>query len=88
MISLYVDKGNIILFPNPVLKTSYLKVDYPESQNFTIKIFNSTGNLVEVYQLIAPTQIEINSINYQKGIYFYQVIKENKQIFNSKFIVL
>lgn len=78
----------INLYPNPVINSSYLEINNPKRQNFTIRIFNSTGSLVKEYQATSQTKIEIHSSNYKKGIYFYQVIENNQQIFNSKFIVL
>ena len=44
----------ITLFPNPVKECSYLILDYANKQNLTIKIFNSSGNLVaEIMALIS-----------------------------------
>jgi len=81
-------KKAITLFPNPVNNISSLEIENPKLQNLTVKIFNSTGNLVKEYQTTLQVKIEIRSSNYKKGIYFYQVIENNQQIFYSKFIIL
>jgi len=49
---------------------------------------NSIGNVIEKYQVTTPNRIRINSINYPKGFYFFQIFEENQQIINEKFIVL
>ena len=84
----YLKENNTRILPNPVRNVSYLVLDFPDHHNLTIKIFNSTGNVVEEYQVTTPNKIRFNSINYRSGIYFYQVLEGNQQIFNNKFIVL
>jgi len=83
----YHKENNTRIFPNPVKNVSHLILDFPGHHNLTIRIFNSTGNVVEEYKITTPYKISINSVNYPKGIYFYQVSEENQQIINEKFIV-
>lgn len=76
------------IFPNPVKDISSLILDNPNHQKLTIKIFNSIGSLINEHHVESTTKIKIHSSAYPKGVYFYQVIQGNQQIFNSKFIVL
>ena len=84
----FLKENNTRIFPNPVRGISHLILDYPDHYNLIIRIFNSTGNIIEKYQITTPNKIEINSINYPKGIFFYQVLINNQQIINEKFIVI
>ena len=79
---------NVSIAPNPVTDISYIKLENPCSEKLTIKIFNANGYLVKNHQIESSTKYKIDASTYSKGVYFYQVIKENQQIFNSKFIVL
>lgn len=81
-------KNNIQLFPNPVKGISHLIIDDPNHNSLTIRIYNSTGIFIEQHKVVSPTRIKINSNNYPKGMYFYQVFESNKLIINEKFIVL
>lgn len=79
---------NVSISPNPVINISYLKFDNPHKEKLTITIFNANGCLVKKHQVVSSTKLSIGASSYQKGVYFYQVIKENQQVYNSKFIVL
>lgn len=79
---------NVSITPNPVTNISYLKFDNPLAEKLTVKIFNSNGCLVKKHQVVSSAEFSIGASNYPKGVYFYQVIKENQQVYNSKFIVL
>ncbi|MCD4730903.1 MAG: T9SS type A sorting domain-containing protein, partial [Bacteroidales bacterium] len=79
---------NFFVFPNPVSGISQLSIQYPENRKLKIIIFNSTGNIVNEFKASSPGEVKIDSDDYPKGIYFYQVYDENKSIFSDKFIVL
>ncbi len=81
------NENKIKVFPNPVKNISYLEIDYPDRQNLIIKIFSLTGKVIEDYKITTPTKVSINSINYPKGVYFYQVFEDNQTIAFDKFIV-
>lgn len=85
--SVHQTEMNISIYPNPVTNISYLYLDNPNAEKLIIHIYNSTGSLLNEYQIDSPTKINIHSSAYPKGIYFYQLIQEDHQIFNSKFIV-
>ena len=78
-------KKEIVLAPNPVSDISILQ--FPSELNVDkLRIYDITGKLVSV-EAITKDYAIINAMDYASGLYFFQVIIENKVIKTDRFIV-
>lgn len=67
---------NIHISPNPF--NEYITISNPESEEITIKIISSTGNVIYNSENIIDKAIKIVTSDYPIGIYFISIIrKEN-----------
>lgn len=57
-------------------------IGYSKDENFNIKVFNSNGRLI--YDFKSTTEFPIE--NLPKGVYFVNVINENNNVFQLKFL--
>jgi hypothetical protein len=80
--------NKVKLYPNPIRKNSILHIDFPIYNDLIIRIYNSSGLLIEEQNIKPKAEFQINSDKYRKGMYYYQVINDNKTVFTEKFIVL
>jgi len=75
----------IILYPNPITSTSILKL--PENELvYTIKVYNILGRLIKE-ETTANHIVKITNINYNSGLYFYQVYSNSKLLRTSQFLI-
>lgn len=80
-----LNKNQIEIYPNPA--NHILQIAAENMQKGTFKIFALDGKLLKNYQsLTIPNQLDITDLG--NGIYFYQFISPNNQLFNGKFTVL
>jgi len=79
VITLKGERNNIKLYPNP--SSNYLTVEVWEDSNFPLEvnIFDATGKLVAVRQLVDYKQI-LNIDELDKGFYYLQVNTEHESI--------
>ena len=64
------------IFPNPASNHFQINLKNQESTTFSIKIFNTTGQLLKTYSKVLPNeQIDIHDLN--QGIYFIQLTDNN-----------
>jgi len=85
---LFIDKFNlnhIILYPNPVINKSILQLPI-EAEIDQIKIYTISGQLIKTKNISSNNYI-INSMDYENGLYFYQVYSKGLHIKTDKFIV-
>ena len=80
-------ENELVLFPNPVKDILSYKVTDPSKQ-FSIEIFNSSGQLVELHKVPEPLKNDnqLNLNHLKKGIYFLKYI--NVQNHQSKILKL
>jgi hypothetical protein len=62
-------------FPNPF--SSSLTLYYPEYSFFHVKVFDISGRLVHAQDFISNHTLNINTEQWQKGVYIVQVVSEN-----------
>jgi len=72
--------------PNPFSNEATLKTDR-ELKNATVIISNPFGQQVKQAKNIAGNEIKITRGNLSAGVYFLQVIQENKIILSCKLII-
>lgn len=72
--------STITIFPNPT--KDYINIDFGDLGNkeFTIKMFTSTGKLINTISKIAVSQITINTKKLANGIYFIQLETEGNSV--------
>ena len=69
--------GNISVYPNPA--RDFVKVSTDNSQQSTVKVYNTLGMLVEEIE-INSNETEINVSDYNPGIYFFNIQTENGNV--------
>ncbi|HET6242913.1 MAG: T9SS type A sorting domain-containing protein [Bacteroidetes bacterium] len=75
--------------PNPAMDKITVMFSLPSTSNVTLEITDINGRIVETLSVanVSSTQsIEVNTSNYNNGIYFYSV-KTNTEKINGKFAV-
>lgn len=76
-------------YPNPFQGKSVIEYSLPEyEENASIMVFNMTGKLLKEYKLREKSgTIEVNSDDFEPGIYLYSLISNNDEIITKKMIV-
>jgi len=75
-------QGSLKIYPNPASNQIRIDLDY-RSQNLEIRILEITGKLIR--ESAYTSTVDVSSL--PGGIYFLQVIEDNRIIASSKFIV-
>ena len=68
---------NINIYPNPA--KDFVKVQAQSSKIKTIKVYNCLGMMIEKFEVNA-NEIEINTSEYNSGIYFINIETENGNV--------
>lgn len=74
------------VYPNPLKSIATISFG-KQLKNAEIKIFDILGKEIKMYNNINENNFSLNSIDFRKGIYFYQVIENGNIIAKSKFEV-
>ncbi len=84
-----IDKIKIDFFPNPFNKTATLviKSEKVKIENADLKLTDIFGRTVKVVSNINKKEILLERENLETGIYFYQLINNDRVIATGKFIV-
>ncbi len=79
------NKTSFIIYPNPADEFLFIKNTQFKNENVTVKIFDVSGR--EIYSsLLKTSNLKIETKNLSDGIYFCQLIT-NEKTFNQKFLV-
>ena len=73
--------------PNPMQQSSLLKLTNYAPKNAQLLITDAQGREVKVISNIQTTEITIERTNLGSGVYFYQLIDDNKAVVRGKFII-
>ncbi|MCK4630293.1 MAG: T9SS type A sorting domain-containing protein [Bacteroidales bacterium] len=69
------------IYPNPSSGKTYLLFSEPLQEDYSLRIFNNLGALIENKVLRNGVQYHVlDTENYQNGIYFIRIMKGNKTI--------
>jgi Secretion system C-terminal sorting domain len=79
-------KNSSFVYPNPMLNNSVLKFENPSKQKAKIDIFDISGKPVRSIET-TNDKVDIRSQDLSKGIYTYQIHRDNLLIGTGKFIV-
>lgn len=74
----------VSVIPNPA--SSILQFNTHELTDFTISIYNFTGQIMESYTPKNP-KFDVDLNNFSKGVYFFQVKSKSHGLISGKFIV-
>ena len=76
-------------YPNPFQGKSVIEYSLPDfEKDASILVFNMTGKLLKEFKLREKSgQIEINSKDFEPGIYLYSLVSNNNEIITKKMIV-
>lgn len=78
--------GNNI--PNPTKGTTIIPYKLPEGKEGSIKVYSISGELKQECKLKqGSNQLEIDTLNWQKGTYIYSLFIEGKQVDSKKMVV-
>ena len=75
------------VYPNPFSTSTTLVLNNKIAGNITIKIYNTTGQLVKQMFKPANNVVTINRDGLSDGFYFYSVYTNDNRVLNGKFIV-
>ena len=73
----FTDKIPVTLFPNPIISSGILQLNYP-SRNVTITILNTYGQIVMQQTNITTSSVIISREMLASGLYFIKVEEEGK----------
>ena len=79
----------VLSFPNPANDATTIIVGLKEASSFEVVIYNSIGQMVEMYKLngkVGSNEIHVDLSNSKAGIYFYNV-KVGNSVVTKKLIV-
>ncbi len=75
----------LVIRPNPLVEQSLIDFSNPEEKLTSLNLYSSDGKLIE-HQNTTGEQFEIRKSNYLPGVYFIQIIMDDKKT-NRKLIV-
>ncbi len=84
----YSIKTKITLFPNPTQNLVKLKMEGKAGELFTVSIRDVSEREISVFQITGEKEFEVNTSNYQTGIYFVTVTNSRgKGVATEKLII-
>lgn len=79
-------------FPNPFNPTTKIKFSISNTSFVQLRIYDVLGRIKEtpVNEKLHPSEYELafDGVSYSSGVYFYQLIADNKIIDTKKFIII
>lgn len=75
------------IYPNPLSQYATIEFENPKSENCTLTIYNTSGQLVQTITDITTNKIEIERQNLLKGLYFFRLHIDRQVIANGKLMV-
>lgn len=75
-------------FPNPANDLLSLKLETSLPKAFTVKISDISGKIIAVLEMNSEEKIELNTANYEEGIYLLTVFCENRRVETKKLVVI
>ncbi|MBI3502646.1 MAG: T9SS type A sorting domain-containing protein [Bacteroidetes bacterium] len=75
------------LYPNPFSYSAIIKLNPETIHNGVLSIYDITGKLVSSVQNINSNTIFLERGDLGKGIYFYKISEDDKNLATGKFII-
>jgi hypothetical protein len=67
-----MDNSDFFVYPNPT--SSNLTVQLPNNDNWTVRVFNSNGQLVSTEKINGNNRLDLNLQNFTSGLYTVQAM--------------
>ena len=80
-----IKNNEVIVFPNPIISTSLVRVHSGSHEPVKIEIYNYSGALVKVDYFNGD--YPIGNIGLGKGLYVYRIVRDNRVLKMDKIIV-
>jgi hypothetical protein len=80
-------KNNVKVHPNPFTEYTIITFDNSFFEKNTLKIFNTSGQLVKEYRNITGNILTIERDKMCRGIYYFQLMNDKRQIGNGKLVI-
>jgi hypothetical protein len=79
--------NQVVVFPNPMNNTSIIKFNNPRQEEFEIKLFDFSGQLVRRIKSIFNEEVVVNKGNLNSGIYFFYLTNNFKTRYSGKLLI-
>ena len=82
-----VEATIVTVFPNPFDLYTYIKIDGPIADDFSFRLYNITGQEVQIRSLSDLREFRVERGNLFEGIYFYKIVAKGNLIAAGKIII-
>ena len=84
----YDDGGvELSLFPNPMETSSTLQINNRYNAEIRVSLIDPTGKMVRDYGRVTTNQLEISKNTLSAGMYFVQIMDNNRILTREKLVV-
>ncbi len=73
-----INKENISIYPNPAHNYTTLGISQPGWYN--VEIIDIAGRLIKSFENIASGEIKINTLEFEKGMYFVKLVNKQAKV--------
>jgi hypothetical protein len=86
---IYADDYAIAVYPNPTSGQLSVAYSLSEFKNIKLEIYNAQGKMMKFYNLNPEERtINIDYLNLENGIYFYNITGDEKIIMSKKLVII
>lgn len=75
------------VYPNPAKDLLTVQFANLITENTTLNVFNVVGQKVKVNSKLNSNSFDVNTSTLENGVYFYQVVQNNKVVSTGKFVI-
>ena len=84
-----VENENIFIAkPNPFSDYTTITINQPSHGTTTVNIYNSFGERTKQYKNVSGKELKIEKGDLQSGMYFIQLLNDDKEISRGKIVIL
>ncbi len=76
-----------IVYPNPFTDKAIIKINNNENLVYTLKLYNSYGQIVKTISNISGSQVKMNRGSLNKGVYFFRILYGGKSHAEGKLMI-
>ena len=84
-----LSNANVVFYPNPVGNQAQLEISGIKNGSTLFNILDMKGSIIysESFDHLDNSTLELNTEDFNDGIYFYQLIQDDYSMTNGKFVV-
>jgi len=83
----HISLNKAIVYPNPFKDETIIKINNNENLVYTLKLYNSYGQIVKTISNISGSQIKMNRGSLNNGVYFFQILYGGKSHAEGKLMI-